>query len=66
MPEEPTKLVHDALKRDPTTLFFHRAQFLERITKRLAKKPPSGLHVLVYIKPDDFSKISGQDRPDRF
>lgn len=60
VPEEPTKLVHDALKRDPTTLFFHRAQFLERITKRLAKKPPSGLHVLVYIKPDDFSKISGK------
>ena len=60
MPEEPTKLVHDALKRDPTTLFFHRAQFLERITKRLAKKPASGLHVLVYIKPDDFSKISSK------
>ena len=57
-PEEPTKLVHDALKRDPTTLFFHRAQFLERITKRLAKKPASGLHCLAYIKPDDFSKIS--------
>jgi diguanylate cyclase (GGDEF)-like protein len=59
-PVEPTKLVHDALKRDPTTLFFHRAQFLERITRRLAKKPASGLHVLVYIKPDDFSKISSK------
>lgn len=58
--EEPTKLVHDALKRDPTTLFFHRAQFLERITKRLAKKPSSGLHILVYIKPDDFSKIAAK------
>ena len=57
---EPTKLVHDALKRDPTTLFFHRAQFLERITKRLAKKPASGLHVLVYIKPDDFSAVAAQ------
>ena len=57
-PEEPTKLVHEALKRDPTTLFFHRAQFIERITKRLAKKPASGLHVLVYIKPDDFSQIA--------
>jgi len=56
-PEEPTKLVHDALKRDPTTLFFHRAQFLERITKRLARKPKSGVHVLVYIKPDDFSMV---------
>lgn len=57
-PDEPTKLVHDALKRDPTTLFFHRAQFLERITRRLAKKPSSGLHVLVYIKPDDFSQVA--------
>jgi len=57
-PEEPTKLVHEALKRDPTTLFFHRAQFIERITKRLSRKPASGLHVLVYIKPDDFSNIA--------
>jgi diguanylate cyclase (GGDEF)-like protein len=58
-PEEPTKLVHEALKRDPTTLFFHRAQFLDRITKRLKRSPKSGLHALVYIKPDDFSEIRG-------
>ncbi|MDH3620838.1 MAG: GGDEF domain-containing protein [Gammaproteobacteria bacterium] len=55
--EEPTKLVHDALKRDPTMLFFHRAQFLERITKRLKRKPASGTHCLVYIKPDSFGAI---------
>jgi diguanylate cyclase (GGDEF)-like protein len=55
--EEPTKLVHEALKRDPTTLFFNRAQFLDRITKRLKRKPSSGLHALVYIKPDDFSEV---------
>lgn len=55
--EEPTKLIHEALKRDPTTLFFHRAQFIERITKRLARKPKSGLHLVAYIKIDDFSKI---------
>ncbi|NNC77520.1 MAG: EAL domain-containing protein [Woeseiaceae bacterium] len=55
--QEPTKLVHDALKRDPTTLFFHRAQFLERIQKRLKRKPKSGLHVLAYVKIDDFGKI---------
>jgi len=54
---EPTKLVHDALKRDATTLFFHRAQFLERITKRLKRKPKSGLHVLAYIKLDNFSDL---------
>ena len=55
--EEPTKLVHDALKRDPTTLFFHRAQFLERITKRLKRKPASGTHCLVYIRPDNFGDL---------
>ena len=55
--EEPTKLVHEALKRDPTTLFFHRAEFLERLSKRIAKKPASGLHALVYIKPDHFSEL---------
>ncbi len=59
-PEEPTKLVHDALKRDPTTLLFHRAQFLERVQKRLKKKPSSGLHLLAYIKPDDFSDVRTQ------
>ena len=56
-PEEPTKLVHEALKRDPTTLFFNRATFLERITRRLADKPKSGMHALAYIKPDDFSEV---------
>ena len=56
-PEEPTKLVHEALKRDPTTLFFHRAQFLERITRRLSRKPKSGLHAVAFIKPDDFSGV---------
>ncbi len=55
--EEPTKLVHDALKRDPTMLFFHRAQFLERIAKRLKRKPNSGTHCLVYIRPDNFGDI---------
>lgn len=59
-PEEPTKLVHDALKRDPATLFYHRAQFIERLTKRLKRKPKSGLHVLVYIRPDDFSSVIRQ------
>jgi diguanylate cyclase (GGDEF)-like protein len=54
---EPTKLVHDALQRDPTTLFYHRAQFVERVRKRLRRKPASGTHCLVYIRPDNFSEI---------
>jgi diguanylate cyclase (GGDEF)-like protein len=55
--KEPTALVHDALKRDPTTLFYHRAQFIERLGKRLKRKPKSGLHVLAYVKIDKFSEV---------
>ena len=55
--QEPTKLVHDALQRDPTTLLFHRAQFLERIGKRLRRKPASGLHVLAYVRIDKFADV---------
>lgn len=55
--EEPTKLVHDALKRDPTTLLYHRSQFLDRIKKRMRRKPTSGLHALAYIRIDKFEKI---------
>ncbi len=55
--QEPTKLVHDALKRDPTTLFFHRAQFLERLQKRLSRKPKAGQHVLAYIRIDEFNRL---------
>jgi diguanylate cyclase (GGDEF)-like protein len=54
---EPTKLVHDALQRDPATLFFHRSQFVEQLEKRLQKKPGSGLHLLAYIRVDHFSDI---------
>ena len=54
---EPTRLVHKALQRDPTTLFFHRTQFVERAEKRLARKPGSGQHIMVYVKLDDFAAI---------
>ena len=57
---EPTALVHDALQRDPTTLFYHRAQFLERIEKRLSRKPKSGLHVLAYVKVDKFAAVQSK------
>ena len=55
--QEPTKLVHDALQRDPTTFLYHRSQFLDRIKKRLRKKPSSGLHALAYVRIDNFEKV---------
>ena len=55
--QEPTALVHDALKRDPTTLFYQRGQFIERLGKYLQRKPMSGLHVLAYVKIDKFAEV---------
>lgn len=55
--EEATKVVHEALKRDPTTLFFHRNQFLEKVARRLDNKPKSGLHLLAWVQPDRFSDL---------
>jgi diguanylate cyclase (GGDEF)-like protein len=55
--KEPTALVHDALKRDPTTLFYHRAQFIERLGKRLQREPKSGLQVLAYVRIDSFAEV---------
>jgi diguanylate cyclase (GGDEF)-like protein len=55
--EDSTALVHQALQRDPTTLFFHRSQFLERLEKRLRHKPSSGLHALAYVRIDKFADI---------
>ncbi len=54
---EPTQLVHKALKRDPTTLFYHRSEFLERLAHRLKRKPGSGIHAVAFIKPDDFAGV---------
>lgn len=58
--QEPTKLVHRALQRDPTTLFFHRAQFLERVMKRLSKKPSSGQHIMAFVKLDNFDELQSK------
>lgn len=55
--QDPTMMAHEALQRDPTTLFLHRAQFLDRMVKRLKAKPKSGLHCLAVVKPDDFSRV---------
>ena len=57
--EESIIQVQDALKRDPTTLFFHRVEFLELMTKRLKRKPASGLLAVAFIKPDNFSSVRG-------
>ncbi len=51
---------YDALKRDPTTLFLHRSEFLEQMQKKLTEKLKFGVNLLVYIKPDNFTDISNR------
>ncbi len=55
---EPTKLVHDALQRDPSTLLLHRGQLLEYVGKRLAGKLKAGLYALAYLRIDKFSVVA--------
>ncbi len=51
------KLREDALKKDPTTLLFHRSQFVDLVRERLQKKPASGLRILAWIKPDKYNRV---------
>ena len=51
------KLRDDALKKDPSTLLYHRAHFIELIRRRFERKPKSGLRVLAWIRPDRFSRV---------
>jgi EAL domain-containing protein (putative c-di-GMP-specific phosphodiesterase class I)/GGDEF domain-containing protein len=46
-----------ALQLDPTTLFLHRSAFLEDLGNRLEQKPDSGIHLLVFIKPDRYQDV---------
>lgn len=55
-PESSTR-VYDALKRDPTTLFLHRSEFLEKMQEKLATQLKFGINLLVYIKPDNFTEV---------
>lgn len=50
LPEEP-------LENDRITLLLDRDEIVESLRNRLLKKPKSGLQVLAYIKPDNFSAV---------
>lgn len=54
---EPTRLINDALNRDPTTWFYHRAHFLELLEKRLGRPAESGVRVVAWIRPDSFAGV---------
>ena len=55
--EETVLKAQKALQLDPTTLFLHRAAFLEELGTHLEQKPDSGIHLLVFIKPDRYQDV---------
>lgn len=51
------KLREDALTKDQATLLYHRKHFLEVLRGRFKKSLKSGLRVLAWIRPDNFSRV---------
>jgi diguanylate cyclase (GGDEF)-like protein/PAS domain S-box-containing protein len=54
---EPEDLVEHALWKDPSTGFYHRHHFLEKLAERMRVPVTAGVRALAYIRPDHFSRV---------
>jgi len=50
--------LEEALYRDPSTGFYHRHYFLERLEEQLATPLSGGVRAVAYIRPDHFAKVA--------
>jgi diguanylate cyclase (GGDEF)-like protein/PAS domain S-box-containing protein len=55
--QSPEELLEQAVYKDPSTGFFHRHYFLERLHERLASPLTGGIRAIAYIRPDNFARI---------
>ena len=56
--EQPLEdLLEQAVAKDPSTGFYQRHYFLERLTERLMSQPAGGIRALAYIRPDHFARV---------
>jgi diguanylate cyclase (GGDEF)-like protein/PAS domain S-box-containing protein len=55
--QTPAELVEQAVYKDPSTGFYHRHYFLERLEQRLHEPLGGGTRALVYIRPDNFARV---------
>lgn len=55
--QAPEDLLKQAVARDPSTGFYQRHYFVERLTERLASQPAGGVRALAYIRPDHFARV---------
>lgn len=57
-PEQaPEDLLEQAVAKDPSTGFYQRHYFLERLTARMAGQQEGGIRALAYIRPDHFARV---------
>ncbi len=57
-PEQaPEDLLEQAVAKDPSTGFYQRHYFLERLTGRMATQQEGGIRALAYLRPDHFARV---------
>ncbi len=55
--QTPEEQIEQALFRDPSTGFYHRRYYLERLEEQLATPLAGGVRAVAYIRPDHFAKV---------
>lgn len=53
----PEELLEQAVAKDPSTGFFHRHYFLDRMGEQLQRQPAGGIRAVAYIRPDHFARV---------
>jgi diguanylate cyclase (GGDEF)-like protein len=55
--QSPIELLEQAVYKDPSTGFYHRHHFLEKLGERVATPLEGGVRAMVYIRPDNFARV---------
>jgi diguanylate cyclase (GGDEF)-like protein len=55
--QAPDEVLEQAIAKDPSTGFYQRHYFIERLGTLLAAQPPQGIRALAYLRPDHFSRV---------
>ncbi len=55
--QPPAEMLESSVQKDPVTGFYHRHYFLTKCSERIETAPEGGVRALVYLRPDNFSKV---------
>lgn len=53
----PAELVEQTVFKDPSTGFYHRHFFLDKLDERLATSLAGGVRAIAYVRPDNFARV---------